>query len=224
MKRKRRKKKYQRDPFEILKLKKQKESDESFEVPTEIKQLRKTFNKIEKGKEKSYIPLSPQLGIPGTSYRIELGFLNDKWAFRLLKGKEIIDTSVFKDKDLSTYGIPNQNLIVGWVLRTLAIPNINRRQIMKVMRILTTQVIKNIIEKDLGKPNNRGNDDDDVYFPYPYIFNPPKPPDDFAMAPQVQVRTPLKEKNPEKLITCQYCGMKLTKEEQFTHSCKKKPE
>jgi len=23
---------------------------------------------------------------------------------------------------------------------------------------------------------------------------------------------------------CQYCGMKLTEEEKFTHSCKKKPE
>ena len=67
-------------------------------------------------------------------------------------------------------------------------------------------------------------DDDDEHFPYPYIFKPPKSPDDFAMAPQVQVRSPLKEKNPEEEIVCQYCGMKLTKEEQFTHSCKKKPE
>ena len=65
--------------------------------------------------------------------------------------------------------------------------------------------------------------DDDDYIPFPYIFNPPKPPDDFAMAPQVHVRTPLKEENLEKSINCQYCGMKLTKEEQLTHSCKKKP-
>ena len=60
-------------------------------------------------------------------------------------------------------------------------------------------------------------------FPYPYIFNPPKPPDDFAMAPQLQQRAPLTEKEPEEEIYCQYCGIKLTKEEQITHSCKKKP-
>ena len=60
-------------------------------------------------------------------------------------------------------------------------------------------------------------------FPYPYIFTPPNPPDDFAMAPQVQLRAPLKEKEPEEEIYCQYCGIKLTKEEEITHSCKKKP-
>ncbi len=67
------------------------------------------------------------------------------------------------------------------------------------------------------------DDDDDDRFPYPYILNPPKPPDDFAMAPQVQVRAPLKEKDPEGEANCQYCGRKLTEEESLTHSCKEKP-
>ncbi len=40
----------------------------------------------------------------------------------------------------------------------------------------------------------------------PSKLPPPPPPEDSAMAPQAQVQ-------------CQYCGMKLTKEEQFTHSC-----
>ena len=43
------------------------------------------------------------------------------------------------------------------------------------------------------------------------------------MAPQVQIRAPLKEKDREEEIVCQYCGRKLTKEERLTHSCKKKP-
>ena len=30
--------------------------------------------------------------------------------------------------------------------------------------------------------------------PHPYIFTPPKPPDDFAMAPQLQIRSSLKKK------------------------------
>ena len=63
----------------------------------------------------------------------------------------------------------------------------------------------------------------DSNIPYPYIFTHPRPPDDFAMAPQIQIRTPLKEKEPADEIYCQYCGRKLPKEEQLTHSCKKKP-
>jgi len=66
-------------------------------------------------------------------------------------------------------------------------------------------------------------DDDDVYFPYPYIFKPPEPPDDFAMAPQLLIHAPLKEKELEEEVNCQFCGMELAKEEQFTHSCKEKP-
>jgi len=68
------------------------------------------------------------------------------------------------------------------------------------------------------------DDDDDDHFSYPYIFTHPRPPDDFAAVTQIQVRVPLKEKDPEGVTSCQYCGMKFTKEEQFTHSCKKKPE
>ncbi|MBY9008952.1 MAG: hypothetical protein KGD74_03690 [Candidatus Lokiarchaeota archaeon] len=67
-------------------------------------------------------------------------------------------------------------------------------------------------------------DGDDDSMVYPYIFTPPNPPDDFEIAPQSQLRAPLKEKDPEEEIYCQYCGKKLTTEEQITHSCKKKPE
>ena len=77
--------------------------------------------------------------------------------------------------------------------------------------------------KKILKKKSDEEDDDDDRFPYPYIFTHPRPPDDFAGAAQVQVRAPLKNKDPEEEIYCQYCGRKLTKEEQFTHSCKKKP-
>ena len=63
------------------------------------------------------------------------------------------------------------------------------------------------------------NDD----LPYPYIFKPPYPPDDLALAPRTQLRQPPKKKDIEEKIHCQYCGRELTKEEQITHSCKKKP-
>ena len=81
---------------------------------------------------------------------------------------------------------------------------------------------KALSDEESKKKSDRDDDGDDRY-PYPYIFKPPEPPDDLALAPQSQLLAPLKEKEPEEEIYCQYCGMKLTKEEQFTHSCKKKP-
>ena len=89
--------------------------------------------------EQGFIPLSSQLGIPGTSYRVQLGLINDKWASRLLKGNNIIDSYVYKDEDVGELGFPNQNMIVGWVLRTIAIPNINPHQIMKTTQVLVKQ-------------------------------------------------------------------------------------
>jgi len=112
----------------------------------------------------------------------------------------------------------------GYLLVMQAGPN-------AVLIVSTTKAVKLglfflELRRHLGKIWRSDYDDDDGedHLPYPYIFTPPKPPDDFAMASQVQLRAPLKEKDPEGGVNCQYCGRKLTKEEQFTHSCKKKPE
>ncbi len=59
----------------------------------------------------------------------------------MLRGKDVLDSYVFKDEDIGTSGFPNQNIIVGWVLRTVAIPNINPHQIMKTTQALTKQAI-----------------------------------------------------------------------------------
>jgi len=102
--------------------------------------------------EKGFQPLSSQLGISGTSYRIQLGLINGKFATRLLKGKSVIDSYVFKDEDISESGIPNQNLIVGWVLRTVAIPNINPHQVMKTTQALVKQAIEKKEQKKTFAP------------------------------------------------------------------------
>ena len=70
----------------------------------------------------------------------------------MLKGKGVIDSHVFKDDDMSSAGFPNQNLIVGWVLRTVAIPNINPHQIMKTTHALTKQAITKKEEKKIVAP------------------------------------------------------------------------
>jgi len=83
-------------------------------------------------------------------------------------------------------------------------------------------IIQSLKDEETKEKSDRDDDGDDR-FPYSYIFKPPEPPDDLALAPRAQVRHPPKKKDTEEKIHCQYCGMKLTKEEQFTHSCKKKP-
>ena len=88
--------------------------------------------------EKGFIPLSSQLGIPGISYRIQLGMINDKWVSRLLKGNDVIDSYIYKDKDVGEQGFPNQNKIVDRVLRTIANQNINPHQI----RYLLDNILK----------------------------------------------------------------------------------
>jgi hypothetical protein len=107
--------------------------------------------------EKGFIPLTGELGVPGTSYRIQLGLINDKWASRLLKGRDVIDSYVYKDEDTEG-GFPNQNLIVGWVLRTVAIPNINPHQVMKTTQALVKQAIKRKEERKTVVPLSETKD------------------------------------------------------------------
>jgi len=102
--------------------------------------------------EKGFEPLSSQLGVPGTSYRIQLGLINGKFAIRLLKGNSVIDSYIFKDEDISESGIPNQNLMVGWVLRTVAIPNINPHQVMKTIQALAKQALAKINQRKVKAP------------------------------------------------------------------------
>ncbi|MHA1915074.1 MAG: zinc ribbon domain-containing protein [Promethearchaeota archaeon] len=107
--------------------------------------------------EKGFMPLTSELGVPGTSYRIQLGLINDKWASRLLKGRDVIDSYVYKDEDVEG-GFPNQNLIVGWVLRTVAIPNINPHQVMKTTQALVKQAIKKKEERRAVAPISETKD------------------------------------------------------------------
>ena len=101
--------------------------------------------------EKGFEPLSSQLGIAGTSYRIQLGLINGRWASRLLKGNNVIDSYIYKDEDVQG-GYPNQNIIVGWVLRTVAIPNINPHQVMKTTQALVKQAIDKKEQKKVMAP------------------------------------------------------------------------
>lgn len=77
-----------------------------------------------------FIPMSPQLGVAGSSYRLQMGIMHGFWSVRLIKGNEILDSFIFKDEGKE---MPNSNKITAWVLSVLAIPNINTFQIQKTV-------------------------------------------------------------------------------------------
>lgn len=74
-------------------------------------------------------PMSPELGIAGSSYRLQVGRVNNFWAIRLVKGNDVLESHVFKDET----EMPNGNKLTGWVLSVLTIPNINTYQIQKTV-------------------------------------------------------------------------------------------
>ena len=97
------------------------------------------------------------------------------------------------------------------------------RMLIEKNNVLATELLRRTgAKKRKPSPTDYGSGGDD-HFPYPYIFNPPRPPGDLSRAAQVHVHIPLKGNFPEDDIYCQFCGMELASEEQFTHSCKSKP-
>ncbi|MHA1848917.1 MAG: hypothetical protein ACTSXU_14840 [Promethearchaeota archaeon] len=79
----------------------------------------------------NFVPLSSQLGVSGTSYRLQLGKLGNKWAVRIIKGRDVVASTVLDDL--------NGNMIVGFVIRETAIPNLNPYSIMKTVQFLTRE-------------------------------------------------------------------------------------
>jgi hypothetical protein len=75
----------------------------------------------------------------------------------MLKGKDVIDSYVFKDEDVQG-DFPNQNIIVGWVIRTVAIPNINPHQVMKTTQALVKQAIQKKEQKKVVAPISEARD------------------------------------------------------------------
>ena len=90
--------------------------------------------------KENYIPMTSEMGIMGTSYRLQLGSMNDYVVSILLKGKEIIAFKSFKNMKITD--TINQNLITAWVLQVISIPLINTHQIARTVQVLTKQLIK----------------------------------------------------------------------------------
>lgn len=92
--------------------------------------------------DNDFVPFTPALGITGSSYQLQLGRVNEYWAIRLVKGKDILASKVYNDVQ-DPDEIPLGRLLTGWVLSVLAIPNINTYQIQKVIGFLRQKGTQN---------------------------------------------------------------------------------
>jgi hypothetical protein len=97
--------------------------------------------------EGNFEALTNALGVPGTSYKMQLGLINEKWASRLIKGKNVLATKTYDLTEDEEY--PNTNFIVGFVLQNAAIPNINPRQIMRVTESLLSRAKEKYDKKEI---------------------------------------------------------------------------
>ena len=70
-------------------------------------------------------------------------------------------------------------------------------------------------------PLDEGNfkDDGDGDYPFPYIFKPPSPPDDLALAGEPQAKLLNTEQALEHEQYCKYCGSNLPEGQSICHVC-----
>ncbi|TFH29189.1 MAG: hypothetical protein E4G98_04275 [Promethearchaeota archaeon] len=107
--------------------------------------------------DSNFQPYTPQLGIVGSSYQLQMGKVNKFWAVRLVKGKDVLASKVFKDQP-DPEELPLNNQITGWILSVLAIPNLNTYQIQKTVGFIR-QKAQTVMEDQELKRQSGGKDE-----------------------------------------------------------------
>ena len=97
----------------------------------------------------------------------------------------------------------------GYLLIAKAAPN-------AILIVSTTSEVKLGLVL-LNLRNKRGND----FPPYPYVFNPPRPPDDLGTSAQTQV-IPLSKEDLHEGRYCKHCGNLIPKGATICPSCKQR--
>ena len=81
--------------------------------------------------------------------------------------------------------------------------------------------IQNLTHKLLsGKFDDK--DDENGYFPFPYIFKPPTSPRDLGLTGELQAKRPSNEEKIKYESFCKHCGAELPKGQSICHVCKKR--
>ena len=93
---------------------------------------------MKKKRKQKFFPLSSQFGIPGVSYRIQLGTVNGKWTLILLKGRDVITSQTYEGSEF-----PNRNELINWIISSISNPNFDSYHIKKTVKTMVDQAINN---------------------------------------------------------------------------------
>ena len=105
----------------------------------DIKRKKDNFFLSGRESEKGFEPRTSPFEISGTSFLIQFGTINEQWASVLLRGNNVIATHIYNEEDLSGCSFPNQSLVVDWVMGIAAIPDIDPREIIRLIQTITLQ-------------------------------------------------------------------------------------
>jgi hypothetical protein len=91
----------------------------------------------------------------------------------------------------------------------------------KIIDDLYAGFVEKMVRLDIGNKDKKNDDEGGFYdyFPYPYIFKPPKPPDDLGLTGEVKAKKPATEQEFIPAPYCKYCGALLAKGESICHVC-----
>ena len=122
----------------------------------------KYLKRVNTVSENDFQPYTPQLGISGSSYQLQMGQVNGFWAIRLVKGTSVLASKVFNDSP-EPEELPLGRYLTGWVLSVLAIPNINTYQIQKVVGFLRSKARDNFDEQQKKRQSAGKSERNDVH-------------------------------------------------------------
>ena len=112
--------------------------------------------------EYKFIAYSPLFGIARTSYQVRLGRLGGKWTIQLAKDFTIIKQQMFSNpalkgkqahplkKEEDEY-FPESELLIGWVIQSILLPNISEYHISNTVRAIMKDAQQNYAEFKKGR-------------------------------------------------------------------------
>lgn len=119
------------------------------------------YIKLEKRKkmtEWKFIAYCQLFGIARTSYQLRLGRLGGNWTIQLAKDYTIIKQQMFSDPELKGKQMhplrkneedeyfPEIDLLIGWVINSILLPNISEYHIANTVREIVKEAQKNYAE------------------------------------------------------------------------------
>ena len=106
-----------------------------------------------KKSEEDFRPIAGELEVPGTSYRFQYGSINGKWAVRLLRGKDVLDSSVFRDEEVPVNVLEEERKKIESIMKKESVDEISfERQYLP--EIFDKEILE--LSKDDGLPILKG--------------------------------------------------------------------